>query len=141
VWSRSRRRRQGEEGAAALEFALVLPILLILLLGTIAIGHGLVLRFLLSSAAYDAARTCTLARQATSSCARKVVENKLGGLTQWCSSLQVTTSNTKAAGYDTVNALQVDLNCSYSGIVSTAAYLDSNGPLIGNIKTRAVMPY
>jgi hypothetical protein len=112
-----------------------------LLLGTIAIGHGLVLRFLLSSAAYDAARTCTLARQATSSCARTVVNSKLGGLTQWCSTLQVSTSSAKAAGYQTVNALQVDLNCSYGGIVSTAAYLGSHGMLFGNIRVRAVMPY
>lgn len=135
------RRRQRQEGAAALEFALVLPILLMLLLGTIALGHGLVLRFLLSSAAYDAARVCTLARQPTATCAKTVVNNKLGGLTKWCKTLHVTAQTSPAAGFAAVNALGVELDCGCSGVISTAAYLGQHGLLYGNIKVRAVMPY
>lgn len=133
--------KRREQGAAALEFALVLPILLMLLLGTIAIGHGLVLRFLLSSAAYDAARVCTLGRKPTPACARSVVDKKLGGLTKWCKTLQVTAQSTPAAGFAAVNALGVELDCNCSGVISTAAYLGQHGMLFGNVKVRAVMPY
>lgn len=119
----------------------MLPILVMLLVGTIAIGHGLVVRFLLSSAAYDAARACTLARQPTSTCARTVVDNKLGGLAKWCKSLQVVAHSAPAPGFTTVNTLEVELECNSSGAVSNAAYLGSHGMLFGNIRVKAAMPY
>jgi len=135
------RRGRRDQGAAALEFALVLPILVMLLIGTIAIGHGLVVRFLLSSAAYDAARACALARQPTQTCARTVVNNKLGGLTKWCKSLQVAAHSAPAPGFTTVDTLEVELDCNASGVVSTTAYLGSHGMLFGNIRVKAAMPY
>lgn len=130
-----------EEGAAALEFALVLPVLLILLLGTISVGHGLVLRFLLSSAAYDAARTCALKKTPTTACANQAVANKLKGLQKWCSSTNVKVQGTQAQGFTAVNSVEVELDCQYTGIISTAAYLGTHGMLFGNVRAKAVMPY
>jgi Flp pilus assembly protein TadG len=130
-----------EEGAAALEFALVLPVLLILLLGTISVGHGLVLRFLLSSAAYDAARVCALKKTPTTACATQAVADKLKGLQKWCSSTDVKVQNKQAQGFTEVSSVQVELDCHYNGIISTAAYLGSHGMLFGNVRAKAVMPY
>jgi Flp pilus assembly protein TadG len=132
---------RGEEGASALEFALVLPALLILLIGTVVIGHGLVLRFMLDSAAYDAARTCTLQRKATSGCARAVVNKKLGGFQKLCNSLQVSGAVTQAQGFTAVSSMEVKIDCAYRGLISSAAYLGSNSLLFGTIRVRAVMPY
>jgi hypothetical protein len=119
----------------------VLPVLLILLVGTIVIGHGLVLRFLLDSAAYDAARTCALARQGTSVCARNVVNKKLGGLQKWCSTIQVVGTATPTPGFAAVSTMEVRVDCSYRGLISSNAYLGSNSLMFGNIRSRAVMPY
>jgi hypothetical protein len=49
-------RRKGEHGQALLEFALILPILFIMLLGVVVIAQGFNLQMVLYGAAYEGAR-------------------------------------------------------------------------------------
>lgn len=53
-------RRSGERGAAAVELALVLPVLLMLVFGTVEFGRGYNAKLTLTSAAREAARTFAL---------------------------------------------------------------------------------
>jgi Flp pilus assembly protein TadG len=137
-----RRARRGESGVAALEFALVLPILMLLILGVVSIGHGLVVRYVLSSASYDAARTCTMARTATATCARAIIQSRINGAggAAWCTSIDVQVTDAPEPDYPAVNAVTVDANCNYRGIIATG-YLQSQGLAIFDIHARAVMPY
>ena len=54
-----------ERGAAAVEFALVLPVLLLLLVGTIDFGWALVINGNIASAARAGAREMALSKDAT----------------------------------------------------------------------------
>lgn len=54
------RRRQGESGAAAVEFALILPIFLMLLFGIIDFGYAINRGSMINNAARDAAREASL---------------------------------------------------------------------------------
>jgi Flp pilus assembly protein TadG len=62
AWRRHRiaRRLRGERGAAAVEFALVAPVLLLLLFGVVEYSQALSAQATLSSAAREAARTMAL---------------------------------------------------------------------------------
>lgn len=54
------RRLRSEDGAAAVEFALILPVFLVLLLGIIEFGSAYNAQILLTNAAREAARTYSL---------------------------------------------------------------------------------
>jgi Flp pilus assembly protein TadG len=135
------RASDAEQGATALEFTLMLPVFLILLLGTISIGHGMVVRYLLNSAAYDAARACALQRLPTSACANTVVKKKLGTAVKWCAgSPKVTATNAPNPDLDAVRTLEVNIDCSYGGIIASS-YLQTHGLWIKSIRAKAAMPY
>lgn len=55
-----RRRRRGERGASAVEFALILPIFLLLLFGIIDFGYMINRGSMINNAARDAAREASL---------------------------------------------------------------------------------
>lgn len=55
-----RRRREGERGAALLEFAIVLPLVVTLIAGTVAVGRLHDTQVVLRSAARNGARTLAL---------------------------------------------------------------------------------
>lgn len=130
-----------DAGVAALEFALLLPLLMILVVGVIVIGHGLVTRYILSSAAYDAARTCALARAPTAGCARAIVNSRIGSASKWCRSLNVSVNNAAAPGYPAVTALEVRADCAYTGVIGTSGFASKQGLSIAQVRARAVMPY
>lgn len=73
------RRRNGERGAAAVEFALVLPVLLILVLGIVEFGRAYNIQTTLSAAAREGVRVMALqssasqARAATKTAAQPTV--------------------------------------------------------------------
>jgi Flp pilus assembly protein TadG len=80
TWRRHRTacRLLGERGAAAVEFALVAPVLLMLLFGIIEFGKTMNTQATLSSAAREGARTMALANDAV--LARTAVQNAAGAL-------------------------------------------------------------
>lgn len=137
-----------ESGVAALEFALILPALLLVILGTVTLAHAFIVRFMLSSAAYDAARICTLARQPTQGCASGMVTKKLGNTLKWCSNGSVAVNATDAAepgftgagGVPLVSAFEVRVSCEFTGGVGTG-FLKSKGIVIASLQARAVMPH
>ena len=120
--------------------ALLLPVLLLLVLGLATIGHAMTVRFMLSSATYDAARTCTLQGKTTSMCARTMMKRKLGKSLNWCSSLQVTVKNANEAGYTAVKSFEVNSTCTYKGPMGSKL-LSSNKIHIVTLRARATMPY
>jgi Flp pilus assembly protein TadG len=133
--------RRSEGGVAALEFALILPALLIVVLGTITLAHAFIVRFMLSSAAYDAARTCALARTTTQACATSVVQKKLGNtLTKWCGNWSAPTSDQVDAAFPSVSHFEVRVNCDFIGGVGMG-FLKSRGIVITTLRARAVMPH
>lgn len=133
--------QDAEQGAAALEFTLTLPVFLVMLLGTISIGHGMVVRYLLNSAAYDAARACALQRIPTSACANTVVKNKLGSAVKWCAGApKVTATTAPNPDLDAVRTLEVNIDCTYGGIIASS-YLQTHGLWVKSIQAKAAMPY
>jgi Flp pilus assembly protein TadG len=66
LWGRARERRahdEGQRGAAAVEFALILPILMILIFGIISYGMMLSFRQAISQAAAEGARAAAVAQR------------------------------------------------------------------------------
>jgi hypothetical protein len=140
--SRIAKRREGERGVATVEFALILPLLLILALGTTTLCHAFLTRFLMHSAAYDAARTCALARTNNdSTCVAGILSNKLQKVTMACEGgikPQVTPKNLQ--GLEGVTSLEVELKCDFIGGIGRG-YLQKHGLKIATITARAAMPY
>lgn len=66
LWGRARRRSsdRAERGAAAVEFALIMPILLLLVFGIISYGYMLSFRQAISQAAAEGARAAAVAQVA-----------------------------------------------------------------------------
>ena len=128
---------ENERGVAAVEFALSLPILLVLVVGLVTVGHSLTARYMLNSAAYDAARTCSLARQPNDTCANTVVTEKLRSGAGWCTTLTVQTA-VEASSMPSVNTFDVRVDCAYSGVFGDAVTVIDK---IGNVQARASMPY
>lgn len=140
----ARRRRDRQRGVATVEFALILPLLLVLVLGTMTLAHAVITRFLMHSAAYDAARTCALARNYTQGCVMTVVNSKLKTTktADWCNGgITPNVDNPLAGGgLEGVNVLQVQLQCQFIGGVGTG-YLKKHGLTIATITARAAMPH
>ncbi len=144
-------RRTAEQGAVSLEFALVLPFFLLLVLGTITFGQAFTVRHVLHAAAYRASRTCTMARAPTQPCALQVVTKHLqdASVLGWCTQLTVRADNLPQNGFiggfaqapGNVNALQVTATCTF-GLGLGQGYLAAQQiPRIGSIQAVSVMPY
>ncbi len=133
-------QRRNESGAVSLEMALLLPILLLLVLGLATLGHAMTVRFMLSSAAYDAARLCTLSGKQGSACAQAAMKKKLGKSANWCSTLSINGKAYAEAGYTQVNSFEVNATCAYKGAVGTK-FLASYKITLATLRARAVMPY
>lgn len=102
--ARSRRRLAspllGERGAAAVEFALVVPLLLMLLVGIVEFSKAFNAQATLSAAAREAARTMTLANDVTQ--ARTAAQTAAGVLGLSSSSVSITPATCAADGSTTV---------------------------------------
>ena len=86
------RRQRGQRGAAAVEFALVMPLLLVLVFGIIQYGWYFYAMQAGSSAVADAARRVAVGNCQTTAQAQTLIYNKLGGATTASSSSGVTTT-------------------------------------------------
>jgi|JI10StandDraft_1071094.scaffolds.fasta_scaffold114714_4 hypothetical protein len=108
-----RRRRKG---AAAVETALSLTILLLLFSVLISIGHMMIMRQKLLGATSRAARICSLVQPgARNQCARAQVEGAMGAMIAAdgvCRGLQVVPESTNLGGVD---VFRLRTRCSYSG--------------------------
>jgi Flp pilus assembly protein TadG len=102
--ARSRRRLAssllGERGAAAVEFALVVPLLLMLLVGIVEFSKAFNAQATLSAAAREAARTMTLANDVTQ--ARTAAQTAAGALGLSSTAVSITPATCAADGSTTV---------------------------------------
>jgi Flp pilus assembly protein TadG len=96
------RRLRETRGASAVEFALLLPLLVTLVLGTVEFGHAFQVQSTLSAAAREAARTMAL--QDDPAAARTAVQGAASVLTPAVTDTQVTVApaTCPAAGGGTV---------------------------------------
>ena len=135
-------RAEREQGVATVEMAFVLPVLLVLVLGTFTLGEAVIMRFLMHSAAYDAARTCTLGGRPTTACATPVVEKKLEPVRKWCEGEVVKRVFDEAAqGLEDVSILRVELECKFVGGVGVKYLAEKAKLKIEWIRARAAMPH
>jgi Flp pilus assembly protein TadG len=122
VSARVRSRRQ-QRGAVALEFALVLPLFLLVVAGTGTIGQALVLRYQLSDAAMVASRSLALGGTADTGAAGVIVRSRLGKAADRCATLQLAVETASFMGG--ARALRVALTCNFKvglaeGLLRTA---------------------
>ena len=128
---------------ATVEFALILPLLLILALATTTLCHAFLTRFLMHSAAYDAARSCALARTGNdSTCVTGILNAKLQKVTMACEGGIKPQVTPKSLGQplEGVTSLEVELKCDFIGGIGRG-YLQKHGLKIATITARAAMPY
>ena len=97
AWRRHRtvRRLCGERGTAVVEFALVVPVLILLVLGIIEYGKAMNAQATLSSAAREAARTMALTNDVGQ--AKTAAQNNDGALNLSAGAIAVTPSSCTGA--------------------------------------------
>lgn len=88
--------RRGERGAAAVEFALVVPLLLVLVLGIAEFGRAYNISTTLSSAARAGARTMAL--ENSTSAARSAAQGAAPGISLSASQITVTPGSCPTSG-------------------------------------------
>jgi len=71
-------RRPGDGGAAAVEFALVLPLLLMILFGIVNLGQALTAQLVITRAAQDGARLGALRQQGVAAVVQSAVQSVPG---------------------------------------------------------------
>lgn len=135
-----------EEGIAAIEMALVLPLFLLLITGLCTLGHAMIIRYMMNTAAYAGARECGLRRTLTSGCVQQVVDQRMGAFTSACGNqVRATLSLSNNPGstglpFTTVNTLQVTATCTFTGGVGLG-FLQNMGILNRDINVSASMPF
>jgi Flp pilus assembly protein TadG len=107
--SRSRKgKRQGERGAVSVEFALVMPLVVLVLIGGIHFGGVLMTRHELTEATNYATRSAAIARDGNAGRIRNLIMSRMGP-NSGCSNILVnSTTATNAMG---VTHLRVTARC------------------------------
>ncbi|MBM4320141.1 MAG: hypothetical protein FJ125_09300 [Deltaproteobacteria bacterium] len=130
----------GRRGGAALEFMLVLPTILLVLVGMLGLSNFLTTRYYLTAGAIHAARTCTMKQARTLACVQEDIQRFVPALTlARCSALLATTTNTPLPGTN-VQMFDVDLRCTYSVDIG-GAFLAGEGINLLTIQAQGSMPY
>ena len=119
---------RGERGAAAVEFALVVPILLLLVLGIAEFGRAYNVSTTLSSAAREGARTMAL--QNSTSAARAAAQSAATGIS--LSAGQITVTPSACPTSSTGSTTQVQVSITYpmrfvTGLFGTSVTLHGTG--------------
>ena len=117
----SRQRREGERGQATVEFALILPILVIVLFGTIEFGHAFWTYQQVSAAASEGARRAAVSRNSDSRDAdiETAVTNASPNLT---GALTVNSASTWAPGQPVTVTITYQLDSIGMGLLSTLGF-------------------
>jgi hypothetical protein len=103
---------------------LVLPIVLLVLVGMLALSNFLSTRYFLTASAIHAARVCTVARMTNRPCAEAAVNQYLQGpIRNRCAALTTTAAVTRLPG-TSVDVFAVNVQCTYS--------VDMGGTLLTN---------
>lgn len=132
---RSDEPRRRQRGAAAVEVAMVTPILLIIILAGVHFGKVMMLRHRLAAATDHATRSAAVARVVASSQVRAVVEAELGASSSMCESLTVTALPRTALGVDSV---EVQAVCAIDSSRFSSALIGFLGP--DQLSVRVAMP-
>jgi Flp pilus assembly protein TadG len=138
------RRRRNQHGAAAVEFALVLPILLLLVFGIIDFGYMSYNRNQLTNAAREGARNGSLAR--TTAVINSSIDSSLGGIapsavtrTITCKGPAPTYTACPANGFDanvqSGGTLQVTLKYHYNWITPIPRFIGGSSGGVDITKT------
>ena len=122
------RRPRGERGASAVEFALIVPLLILLVLGIAEFGHAFQVQGTLSAAAREGVRAMALQNDPTA--ARTATENAAGSLRPALTNAQIviTPATCPATGGTTNVRLTISYRMPYlTGFFGTAVQLTGTG--------------
>ena len=126
---------QRQRGSVSVEFALVMPLLLLVIIGGVHFGRVLMTRHRLTEATNYATRSAAIAHVSNANQIRTLIQNRLGP-TSGCSSIQVnTTTATDALG---VTRLDVQSRCILAPAFGSGL-LGSVGP--GDLVVNVSMPF
>ena len=129
-----RDRRRGQAGSVSVEFGLVLPVFLILVLGGVHFGRVLTTRHRLTDATNYATRAAAVRGITDAGAIRTMLEGRLGGAVADCSTITVVASTAVDAG---LTRLQVSATCNLN-VGFGAALLGAIGP--DSLTVSAAMP-
>jgi len=127
AWRRHRtvRRLRGERGAAVVEFALVVPVLILLVLGIVEYGKAVNAQATLSSAAREAARTMALTNNVAQ--ARTAAQNADGSLDLAAGAIAVTPSSCTGASPTQMVTVTITYHQTFVSGVAGRVGLDLTG--------------
>lgn len=128
-------RRSRESGAIAVEFALTLPILLVLVLGGLHLGRVLGTRHRLSDATGYAARSAAISGATSGPAVQALLLARMGTAATQCSSITVTP---KVVGSPPSRYLEVQSKCKLPPPFG-AGFLGGIGP--DEVSVTAAMPF
>jgi len=129
------RRRNSQTGSVSVEFALLLPLFLILVVGGVHFGRVLSTRHRLSDATGVATRSAAVRGITNAATIRGLLQDRLGGAAADCSALNVVASTVvDAAG---LTRLEVTCTCTLN-IGFGASILGAIGP--DSLTVTAAMP-
>ena len=122
------RRLRGERGASAVEFALIVPLLIMLVIGIAEFGHAFQVQGTLSAAAREGVRAMALQNDPVA--ARTAVRNATASLTPTVTNAQivVTPTTCPAAGGSTNIRLTINYRMPYlTGFFGSGLNLSGTG--------------
>ena len=122
-------RRQ--RGGAALEFMLVLPAVMLVLLGMLVLANYLTTRYFLTSAVTNAARACSLFGVPNrNACVNVTFAANVPNYVQArCGALNPTTSFSNVPNSGGVRLLNVNVTCNYAPVIGGSFLVDQGIPL------------
>jgi Flp pilus assembly protein TadG len=129
------RRKGSERGSVSVEFALLLPVFLVLIVGGVHFGRVLTTRHRLSDATGYATRAAAIRGITSAGSIRAMVIDRLGGASSDCSAINVV-SNTVADGAG-LTRLEVSATCTLD-VGFGASLLGAIGP--DTLTVSAAMP-
>lgn len=117
---RATKRRRDVRGAAAVEFALILPVLMLIVFGIINYGDMLSVRQSVSQAASEGARAAAVDpgdEAAKIASGRKAVDAALDAQKQSCTASGCSVTIAPCAGETTKNCATVKVEIAYKGLI------------------------